>query len=150
MHPTYTGKLYVAMQFGLLLALAALCALQAGRTFPGIAPWLLWLGSGGLGLWTLSVNRLGNFNIHPEPRSGGRLVKTGPYRWVRHPMYSAVLLVAAGCSVWLASAAGWALWVALFAVLVGKASLEEQWLLQRYPDYAEYRERTKQFIPGVY
>jgi protein-S-isoprenylcysteine O-methyltransferase Ste14 len=150
MNPTTLGKLYVAQQFGLLLALAALCAVHLRGALPGVATWLLWLASGVLGLWTLSVNRLGNFNIHPEPRSDGRLVKDGPYQWVRHPMYSAVLLLAAGCSVWLASTAGWVLFAALFAVLIGKASLEEQWLLQRYPGYADYRQRTKRFIRGVY
>lgn len=144
------GKAYVALQFGLLLALAALCAIHLRSDLPGVATWLLWLASGALGIWTLSVNRLGNFNIHPEPRCDGRLVQDGPYRWVRHPMYSSVLLLAAGCSVWLASATGWVLFAALFAVLVGKASLEEQWLLQRYPDYADYRQRTKRFIPGAY
>ena len=45
-----------------------------------------------LGLWALSSNRLGNFNIRPVPRAGGTLVQQGPYRWIRHPMYASQAL----------------------------------------------------------
>jgi len=144
------GQLYVALQFGLLLAVAALCAMEMKHSFPGPVPWLYWLVSIALGLWTLTVNRLGNFNIHPEPRKGGQLVQSGPYRWLRHPMYSSVLLLAAGCAFWVASLAGWALFVALAAVLVAKAKLEEEWLLRSHPQYADYQRHTWRLIPRVY
>lgn len=144
------GQLYVALQFGLLAALAVLCALQFRNSLPSWISWLLWVASGSLGLWTLAVNRPGNFHIHPEPRPDGQLVQAGPYRWVRHPMYVAVLLFAAGCSAWLVSIGGWVLFAVLLGVLVGKASLEEQWLLQRYPNYADYCARTWRLIPWIY
>ena len=55
----------------------------------GFAPLAL---ATGVGAWTLAHNRLGNFSVLPEPRAGARLVVTGPYAYVRHPMYLAVLL----------------------------------------------------------
>ena len=51
-----------------------------------------------LGVWTLAWNRPGNFNIRPEPKAGGQLVTGGPYRLMRHPMYTAVLLFAVPAS----------------------------------------------------
>lgn len=150
MNPHNLGKLWVTLQFGLLALLAILCLEQAYRHWPGALTYGLWLAGGAVGLWTLGVNPIGNFNIRPEPRSGGRLVQQGPYRWVRHPMYVSVLLLAAGAATWVSTVVGWASWVLLLAVLVAKARLEESWLLQRFPGYADYRRRTWWLVPGVY
>lgn len=65
-------------------------------------------------------------------------------------MYGSVLLLAAGATAWLANAIGVALWLALLAVLIAKAWLEEQWLLKRYPEYANYRLRTWRLVPWIY
>ncbi|MFC7409505.1 methyltransferase family protein [Hydrogenophaga atypica] len=144
------GQLWVTLQFGLLLVLATLCLLEARQSVPSSWSWVLWSSSAVLGLWTLWVNRPGNFNIRPEPREGGQLVQEGPYRWVRHPMYGAVLLLAAGAGAWLANATALALWTALLAVLIAKSKLEEQWLLGHYPLYADYRHRTWRLLPWIY
>lgn len=144
------GVVLVALQFGLL---AALGALAANALLSGVAPagaWIVLVAGVALGLWALSCNRPGNFNIRPTPRVGGVLVRSGPYRWIRHPMYSAVLLVACACA-WAGSvAAGWACLVLLAAVLAVKAALEERWMLARHADYANYQRLTKRFVPGLF
>lgn len=120
------------------------------------AGWALVLAGIALGGWAIAANRPGNFNIHPAPRAGGRMVDAGPYRWIRHPMYGAVLFAGAGLVVaaaawpapWLALAG--AAWIALAAVLAAKARLEEGWLLRAHPGYAAYRARTWRFVPGLY
>lgn len=150
MSPHAVGKLLVVLQFGLLAALIVLCLQQVPDQLPGAPTYALWLASAVLGVGALFVNRPGNFNIRPEPKAQGQLVKTGPYRWVRHPMYSAVLLLAAGASAWLMTLVGLVLWVDLLGVLVFKAHLEEQWLLQRYPEYADYRRHTWRLVPWLY
>ncbi|NIC42170.1 isoprenylcysteine carboxylmethyltransferase family protein [Aquabacterium sp. A08] len=150
MNPHRLGQLWVALQFGLLSGLTLLCLFRAPPQGPDWPAGLLWCGAAALGLWTLAVNPPGNFHIRPEPRPDGRLVCHGPYRWVRHPMYTAVLLLAAGAAAWLASGLAWGLWGALVAVLVAKARLEERWLLARYPAYAAYRQRTWRLFPGVF
>jgi len=105
---------------------------------------------GGLtGLAALIANPPGNFNIRPVPKAGGRLVDRGPYRWIRHPMYSALLAVGLACALAAAGLAGWIAYAALVAVLAVKAGIEEQGMLQHHPDYAAYRARTKRFVPGV-
>jgi protein-S-isoprenylcysteine O-methyltransferase Ste14 len=113
------------------------------------------IAAGALGAWALSANRPGNFNIRPEPKSGGRLVTGGPYRYVRHPMYLALLLATAGFAAGYADFAIWrasdlaraAAWLGLAAVLHAKSGIEERALRALYPDYAEYARRTKRVIP---
>jgi len=103
-----------------------------------------------LGVWTLGYNRLGNFNIRPELRRGARLITGGPYRHIRHPMYTSVLLGVGALVV--ADARPWriALLVALLVVLMAKAAREEQYLRAAFPEYAAYAARTWRFIPFVY
>lgn len=150
MSPRTQGTIWVGLQFGLLAVLAAWCLQALGRAPPGWGSVGLWLASAGLGLWTLAANRPGNFNVRPEPKAGGQLIRHGPYRWVRHPMYGAVLLLAAGASAWVMTLGGWLLLGALLAVLLAKARLEERWLLQQHPGYADYRQRTWWLLPWVY
>lgn len=86
----------------------------------------------------------------PEPAADATLVTTGPYAVVRHPIYSAGLLVAAGISV----AGSWLALVPTAALLLTwmlKAAVEERFLLERYEGYAEYARRVRRrFLPGLY
>ena len=150
MNPHFLGKLWVTLQFGLLAALGVLCLQHAQFQQPGLLSVAFWLASVALGLWTLSANHPGNFNIRPEPKAHGHLVTSGPYRWVRHPMYGSVLMLAAGASAWLMNLTGAVLWLALLGVLIAKAHLEELWLVKRYPQYASYRQRTWRLVPWIY
>jgi protein-S-isoprenylcysteine O-methyltransferase Ste14 len=106
--------------------------------------------SAALGVWTLVHNRPGNFNIRPEPKASGRLVTTGPYRFMRNPMYSALLLFAAAEVV--AYDDPWKIlcWLALALVLLAKSVLEERGLRARFPGYTAYAKRVRRFIPGVF
>lgn len=141
----WAGRCLVTLQFGLL-------AIMGGRAWmsqssPGLLPTTLLTGSALLALWALAANRPGNFNIRPTPREGGTLVTSGPYRWVRHPMYTAVLTAAAAAAILTGHIVDAALWTALLAVLLAKAQLEEQALLIRFPDYQDYRSRTARLLP---
>jgi protein-S-isoprenylcysteine O-methyltransferase Ste14 len=103
-----------------------------------------------IGVAALAANRPGNFRIAPEPKAGARLVTGGIYRWIRHPMYSALLLVTLAAV--LADPRAWriAAWLALLAVLLLKAQREERHLLQRFPQYAAYRARSKRLLPWLW
>jgi protein-S-isoprenylcysteine O-methyltransferase Ste14 len=144
------GSALVVVQFGLL---ALLAALGLPRFLDGRAPAGAWVLAGIsvlLGLWALSCNRPGNFNIRPAPRAGGQLVRSGPYRWIRHPMYTAVMLGGGAC-VWAAPSAWSALALALLVFdLVIKAGFEERWMLLQHPDYAAYRAGTWRFLPPIH
>ena len=107
----------------------------------------LCLAGAALGVLTLCYNTLGNFSVYPEIRAGARLITGGPYRYVRHPMYSAVLLMMAGVALfngtWL-NLAGLAMTA---AAVTAKAAREERLLLAAFPGYAAYRAATGRFLP---
>jgi protein-S-isoprenylcysteine O-methyltransferase Ste14 len=77
----------------------------------------------------------------PTPKPEGELVVRGPYRLLRHPMYLGGSLFFAGLSL-VFSAWGLVLTGVLAAFWIAKARLEERHLLERFPEYAEYRRRT--------
>jgi protein-S-isoprenylcysteine O-methyltransferase Ste14 len=147
MNPKLLGYLLVSVQFGVL----AVLAVQAWGTWQAAADqgiiWLLLGLSGLVGVWALSANRPGNFNIHPTPHQNGELIQHGPYRWIRHPMYTSVLLFGAALALAITTLSAWALWALLAGALLSKALLEERWMTQKHPDYAAYRARSRRFIP---
>ena len=100
-------------------------------------------------LWARWTFGRRSFHAAANPTAGG-LVTWGPYRWLRHPIYAAIL---------------WFLWAGVlshglapvpiaFAVLATLATVtrmlaEERLLRAAYPEYAEYAARTKRVVPGV-
>ena len=144
------GSVLVALQLALIVALAALAIGAFVDAHVPAAAWLLLVAALALGAWALWANRPGNFNIRPQPRAGGQLIWHGPYRWIRHPMYSAVIAGGVACAWADGSIWGWLGAIALAAVLAVKASCEERWMLLEHPNYASYRARTWRFVPGLY
>ncbi len=143
----WTGRLLVVLQFGLL----ALLGWRAWVSSSAMAVQVVSLlaASGLLALWALAANRPGNFNIRPTPRRGGSLITNGPYRWIRHPMYTSVLLAAAAAAWKSFETADALLWLALLGVLLAKAAIEERALMRRFPSYQDYRVRTTRFLPWL-
>ncbi len=144
------GSLLVALQVALLawLAVKGVAGLTAGRlTLDAVG---LAVAGIALGLWALSANRPGNFNIRPVPRSSGELVQHGPYRWIRHPMYSALLLVGLAAARVAGDVESWLVLAVLVVVLVIKANVEERGMIERHAGYRDYRKRTHRFVPGLY
>jgi protein-S-isoprenylcysteine O-methyltransferase Ste14 len=144
------GSVLVALQFALLLLLAALAAPNVLR---GAVPMGTLIGAGvsiAVAFWTLMHNRLGNFNIHPTPKAWGTLVTTGPYRWIRHPMYTSVLIGAAALASISDPLQGWAAWAALAIVLLVKSIFEERWMREQHFGYARYSRESKRFVPWVF
>jgi protein-S-isoprenylcysteine O-methyltransferase Ste14 len=138
------SRLLVALQFGLI----ALIALRVEPARIGPVFVVLLVAGLAVGAWALAANRPGNFNIRPELKEGGMLVTHGPYRWVRHPMYLAVMLAMAAFCV-AGDALQWGMWAALLGVLAAKARLEERGLVVAHPGYAGYRARTRAILPFI-
>jgi protein-S-isoprenylcysteine O-methyltransferase Ste14 len=128
----------------------------AGPAWPSSAHWPLkavgaLLAVTGAVVMVMAARALGaGFTPFPRPSAVGRLVDTGPYAVVRHPVYTGGILLFAGISLALSP---WALvGTAALAVLWAlKSHLEERFLAARYPAYAAYRARTRfRLVPYLY
>ena len=111
--------------------------------------WAFVLLSGVVALWTFRHNRLGNFNIVPDIREDAQLITTGPYRYIRHPMYSALFFGMLGVVCYLSHWLNWLFLALMVAVLYLKASKEERLWCDHHEAYTCYREGTKYFIPFI-
>jgi protein-S-isoprenylcysteine O-methyltransferase Ste14 len=143
------SSILVVAQFGLIALLVATTR-PLGTPLANALVFGLVVLATFVGIGALAANRPGNFNVRPELKPGARLVTDGIYRWVRHPMYLAVLLataaaLAADPRLWRIVA-----WLALLAVLVAKAKREEALLQAHFADYAAYMRRSYAFAPFLY
>jgi protein-S-isoprenylcysteine O-methyltransferase Ste14 len=105
---------------------------------------------GVIGLWALQVMGLRQVKVFPEVPSLGNLIVLGPYRWVRHPMYTSVLLVTLAWTLGNPLTFRIILWAGLVITLLIKLRYEERLLMERFPDYEAYRRQTKRLIPFVW
>jgi protein-S-isoprenylcysteine O-methyltransferase Ste14 len=131
-----------------LLCLAYL--LVSGPWFASLE-WV-WLEIVGLylGAWAIYTMKLRSLRIAPEVARGARLITTGPYRFIRHPMYSAVLLITVSLVLSRFTLARLTVWTALLTVLLAKLQHEEVLLAKRFREYTAYQRRTKRLVPFVF
>jgi protein-S-isoprenylcysteine O-methyltransferase Ste14 len=111
----------------------------------------LFLFISGLTLLLASIPKHGkNLTPAPHPTKNATLIQTGPYRIVRHPMYSGGIFVSFGFALlvhsWLTVV--YAVLLTLFADI--KSRREERWLVEKFPEYPAYQKRVKKLVPGVY
>jgi protein-S-isoprenylcysteine O-methyltransferase Ste14 len=103
----------------------------------------------GFAIWArLHIGR--NWGTPMSQKDDPELVTRGPYRPVRHPIYSGILLAGLGTAValsWL-----WLVAIALAGVyFVYSATVEERYLTEQFPDaYPMYRRSTKMLVPLIF
>lgn len=101
----------------------------------------------GLAAMIWSLHALGsNFSLIPQARS---VAADGPYRWVRHPVYTAEIIAVTGMCLAAGGLAPWTVLVALVTLQTLRARREEALLLRVLPGYAEYRRRTPMLVPWL-
>ncbi len=151
MTPASASLLRAASVFGFVVVLLGVMGLFATHGLLSPSPWAI----GGqavavlLLIWARVTFGLRSFHAAANPTAGG-LVTTGPYRYVRHPIYAAILLF-----VWCGALVHPTL-LHLALALVATAgtgvriACEERLILQTYPEYVDYGRTTKRLIPGVF
>lgn len=107
------------------------------------------LSAVGLAGLTWAFRHLGrNLTAGPGTSEDHSLVTTGPYRWVRHPMYSAWTVLLLGYSLLTANWCIAILFLAALSAVVRRTPIEEAALAARFGDaYREYAKRTGRFVP---
>lgn len=97
-----------------------------------------------------ALNLGANLTPLPCPKDDAQLVQLGFYRFVRHPIYSGVLLVGLGWLLIYPYALILVYVIVLTIFFEFKIKLEERWLLDKFPAYAEYCKKVKKLIPWIY
>eukprot|EP01025_Chloroclados_australasicus_P047343 TRINITY_DN5286_c0_g1_i1.p1 TRINITY_DN5286_c0_g1~~TRINITY_DN5286_c0_g1_i1.p1 ORF type:complete len:252 (-),score=35.20 TRINITY_DN5286_c0_g1_i1:250-1005(-) len=114
---------------------------------------ILLMITGLVSVWLAVFNLGQSLSPFPVPRKRNKLVTTGIYGIVRHPMYAGVLMVCTGLSLYTGGETRLLLSFLLAYLFNQKAKLEEKYLLEKYPtEYKEYMESQtkKRFIPLIF
>jgi protein-S-isoprenylcysteine O-methyltransferase Ste14 len=137
-------------KFALLILIIAILYLLLSGNLLSLSPLIIagQLLAITLGIWARRSFLGGKFNINAEPVDGPLLL-TGPYQFIRHPMYTFALLF-----VWSSILGHLSLITAVIGLIVTsviaiRIVTEEQFLRARYPDYAEYSRKTRRIIPFI-
>jgi protein-S-isoprenylcysteine O-methyltransferase Ste14 len=137
--------------FGYAVIVVGIIGLWQVRALLATNPVLLavQIAAAGLMIWARITFGARSFHPGADPTPGG-LVTWGPYRFIRHPIYTSICLFALAGVV-----SHFTFYALLFGVVVFAGALirihcEEHLLRRKYPEYDTYSRRTKRMIPGLY
>jgi protein-S-isoprenylcysteine O-methyltransferase Ste14 len=99
-----------------------------------------------ISLWALSHLR-NSFSILAEAR---RVVTSGPYRFVRHPLYLGEAITMLGLCLTLGTFSAVLFWAVINGLQLMRARIEEEKMAREFVDYRRYREKTRFILPGLY
>jgi protein-S-isoprenylcysteine O-methyltransferase Ste14 len=92
-----------------------------------------------------------NWSASVEVKQEHELVERGPYRWVRHPIYTGLLLALLGSTLFLGEWRGFVGTAIIAASFWIKLRLEERWMREEFGEaYVDYMHRVKALVPGVF
>lgn len=142
------GNLLVILQFALIAAIVLMAVDEVNE------PWIYIGGvlfiAPGLIIIYFGIKQLGgSLTVHPQPKSDAKLIETGLYKVVRHPIYTGLLLATFGSVVQSMAVVKLFVWLILVVVLNYKARWEEKLLSATYANYADYMTRTGRFVPRL-
>jgi protein-S-isoprenylcysteine O-methyltransferase Ste14 len=143
--------LKTASILGLLVMIAALVSLYAIGALISLQPIaiILQVFAVALMVWARVTFGSRSFHASADPTAGG-LVTTGPYRYIRHPIYTAACLFGWGGVITHWSKLSATLGVLLIGGGLVRVFCEEQLLAQSYPEYLVYKKGTKRMLPYVF
>lgn len=135
--------------FGMMVAGLAMLLTQRLVLSPSVPVIVLQLAAVALMVWARLTFGRRSFHATASPTRGG-IVRTGPYRWLRHPIYTAATLFGWAC--WLGHPSWFSASMAglMTAGAVLRMFVEESLLVARYPEYADYARTTRRMVPFLF
>jgi protein-S-isoprenylcysteine O-methyltransferase Ste14 len=105
---------------------------------------------GGIIICGVSLLQLGsNLTPVPTPKKNGQLVETGIYKYIRHPIYTGLILTVAGIAVYNLSYPRMIITAIILFFFLYKSRYEESLLIEKYPGYTEYMKKTGRLFPKI-
>jgi protein-S-isoprenylcysteine O-methyltransferase Ste14 len=98
-------------------------------------------------IWAFLSMRKSRLRIIPMPSEDAVLITDGPYQYIRHPMYSSILIGSIGLLINYFSWLRLGILIALFIVLLIKLKWEEKMLSVKFGDYKHYMQHSSMLIP---
>jgi protein-S-isoprenylcysteine O-methyltransferase Ste14 len=116
---------------------------------PGLIRYLgLIIAVAGVAECVLAILQLNkNLTPFPTPVKGGNLIRTGLYKFVRHPIYGGLILFFTGYAVYTQNFGRILVSLALWILFYHKSKYEESLLRKRYPEYESYSKITGRLFP---
>jgi len=141
----------IASALPLVFIIGAIAALAATGNLLSMSPFVIaaQILAVMLNVWARASFKKGTFRVAAAP-AGSSIITDGPYRLIRHPMYSAVLLFVWAGVVSHLSALTISIGIAVTAVAIVRVIVEERLLRASCPGYADYAKSTKRLIPLVF
>lgn len=103
-----------------------------------------------IGVWAVYSMRKSTLRINPEVSHVANLITDGPYHYLRHPMYTSVLLVCLGLLIVNMTLVKAVIYVILICDLIVKLQYEESMLMNHFENYKLYTKKTWRIIPYLY
>jgi protein-S-isoprenylcysteine O-methyltransferase Ste14 len=103
-----------------------------------------------LASWSIFTMQKSKLIIFPEPSANAILITSGPYQYIRHPMYTSVLLCCLGFLLIYFNIARALILVILLIDLLIKLHWEEAMLKSKFKEYWKYCENTNKLFPFIY
>jgi protein-S-isoprenylcysteine O-methyltransferase Ste14 len=103
-----------------------------------------------LGVWAIVSMKIRNLRVFPEPKIDAVFIARGPYKLIRHPMYTSVLLFTFSYTLKDLTITTAVLWITLLIDLLLKIRFEEELLEKKFPQYVDYKSKTKKLIFFIY
>lgn len=137
--------------YAIVQALSIIFLLITQRWF-SFNQWLLIPSAAGgiIALWAIGEMRQSRLNILPDLLPGASLITSGPYRYVRHPMYTSLVVIFVPFVLVDFTFFRLSALLLLIGSLLLKITREERQLLATFPEYLAYTKRTQRLIPLLY